>query len=452
MSKVLNQFHQLNEEPEDIDSVVRFYLESYLDTDDWTDKHLYIVHKIIHLSNNRDYQKPGVPLYSVALKEVIGSDYKDYIRDLQRKNVIELVDASWSTLYSGKCKRYALVYEEGDYTDYYPTNEKVVSNICNRRLNRNYDLYKTEEGKHLRNSSERAELHTTKESFLIKNRDDLNEKQKSFRLAHLRGFNESSSRLTITRTNNRILNKWTLLSSDSRKRIRIDGEETVEIDRPLSQPNILADRLGKENAPQFYEDVKNEVAYRKLGKLIGKSRDDAKPHFYEIAYSHPNAHRDLKEKARMLWPGLIETLDTKGGRQLAIEAQKMEAMSMATAIRRATKEDIPMIPVYDGVVVKKKHKERMLEIMQNAFDAVNFHINESEDSTEQVLAMIANKAKNELAKMAANGHNALTPTFNQLSGRENPICSIEQSRSDSITDRIRNHPYATLISTKPPPR
>lgn len=172
----------------------------------------------------------------------------------------------------------------------------------------------------------------------------------------------------------RMHTNFTILKKEIRQKyIKIDGEETKEIDISNSQPFFFAKLLKKEigiehfnqETMRFYELVKNGLLYDEIESKIDfvNNRDDSKMLMYKVLFGSNNESNKENKEFRNLFPSIFEyikeikSLD-KNYKEMSHTLQKLESRFIFDKVIRKIKSKYPHIKlftVHDSITYPKKY-------------------------------------------------------------------------------------------------
>lgn len=195
------------------------------------------------------------------------------------------------------------------------------------------------------------------------------------------GKNLKSIYYKRNKTNGRIDTNLTNLSSDLRQFI-VGYEDMVYLDLKNAQP-VLFNIILKEHLTNATEDLKKEINqyfeyttkgvwYEHLQELYSTTRKESKDLWMKIAYSKNKSYRDDKKIFKQAYPNIYKIISSykiKNHSDFAIKLQKIESDIFIDKIcRKLVEKEIIPFTIHDAVIVKKKHKEITLKIMESVFE------------------------------------------------------------------------------------
>ena len=186
---------------------------------------------------------------------------------------------------------------------------------------------------------------------------------------------------------------WVSLSSDDRKRLTINGEETIEIDRPASHINAMYDVItGAPYSDGYPYDliinnslvpkhiVKNLSSFMQGARSVAGTTISVGNHYKREANKHDASEQDklnYKEwhryKKRVNSSTLIKEFLKKHiavkdsylkGKQYGDMIQCWESDIVFEVVIELVKRNIPVLTVYDSFIVQKRHEELLKRLMK----------------------------------------------------------------------------------------
>jgi hypothetical protein len=186
---------------------------------------------------------------------------------------------------------------------------------------------------------------------------------------------------------------WVSLSSDDRKRIMINDEETIEIDRPASHINAMYEVImGEPYSGGYPYDllindslvpkhiVKNLSSFMQGAKSIAGTAISVGNHYKREANKQDASEQDKlnynewhRYKKRVNSSTLIKEFLKKHtdvrdsylrGKQYGDMIQCWEADIVFEVVIELINRDIPVLTVYDSFIVQKRHKELLKRLMK----------------------------------------------------------------------------------------
>ncbi len=157
--------------------------------------------------------------------------------------------------------------------------------------------------------------------------------------------------------------------------IKIDNEETVEVDMTCFHPNI---------AMTIYSDIDEDVeaiTHDKVAKYLGISRKEAK--IEHLSFFNKNIYQmresSVFEYYNQIHPKVLNRIMTdkimNGYKSTTRKLFTIEVETMRLAINLLRKENIKSLYIYDALRVKKSDAERVRELMNKALEmySINTH-------------------------------------------------------------------------------
>lgn len=158
----------------------------------------------------------------------------------------------------------------------------------------------------------------------------------------------------------RVVDSFTLMPSWIRELIKIDGENVVEVDFKALHPNLCMCLYGGES---------KYLTHKQVADYLGKSLNEVKIEHLSFFNKHPNEMEKsllfeyyLKNESEML-NRLISDKQKNGYKVSSRKFFKLEVEIMNEAIKRLNSEGIYLIYVYDALVCKISHRERVKQVM-----------------------------------------------------------------------------------------
>lgn len=192
--------------------------------------------------------------------------------------------------------------------------------------------------------------------------------------APTRIFNQRTGDRKPYRKGGRFYCDGTSLPKAVRKQIKIDGQETIELDYASLHPTMLAALQGKEWPIELYTKLANELGCeRKEAKIIFNSCLNRKSRSGQpkgISYRVKDVE-DALTNMGCSW--LIDYLFQDRG----LEFQYLDSKIAQLVIQKLTSEDIVVICLHDSFIVQQCHEELLRETMQEAWELVM-------DTSEQI--------------------------------------------------------------------
>lgn len=158
----------------------------------------------------------------------------------------------------------------------------------------------------------------------------------------------------------RVVDSFTLMPSWIRALIKIDGENVVEVDFKALHPNLCMRLYGGES---------KYLTHQQVADYLGKSLNEVKIEHLSFFNKHPNEMEKsllfeyyLKNESEML-NRLISDKQKNGYKISSRKFFKLEVEIMSETIKRLNSEGIYLIYVYDALVCKISHRERVKQVM-----------------------------------------------------------------------------------------
>ncbi len=353
-------------------------------------KAAYITHQIIYLSTFAPgyWEDDFVPLYSQALRKIVGGSYKKYIDELIGRGVIEK-GKLYSTTDNSSTK-YAIAEEyRGDFGLWTCKDEKLLSRLMEwkRSQQNSYLFWQNEPYKSVRKNLEKTEIDYLRAFDWIRKNDNLTGAQKDYYKAIVKRIKDGKNNVSVNDTNGRIQNPVAQMPKKLRSFLQVGGRrKLVESDVVNSQPFFFAALVQagrKRHSPPpspsslmyhtpFTTAAKNGRVYERLADEHGIDREEAKSITFRVLFSRPNQFKDMKSKFADAFPEAFDfAVDYKrkhGHNQLAIDAQQMESEVMLSTLEKLSDEGIWALPVFDAVITKPKHSDRAKKLFLDSFE------------------------------------------------------------------------------------
>jgi hypothetical protein len=190
----------------------------------------------------------------------------------------------------------------------------------------------------------------------------------------------------------RMFGPWANLKSEKRKRIIINGEPTIEIDRPASHLNAMYEVITGEPYQDGYpydliinnslapkHIVKNLSAFMQGAKSITGTAISVGNNYKRVANKHDateqdklNYHEWHSYKKRVNSSTMIKEFLKKHsavkesylrGKQYGDMIQCWEADIVFEIVLELVKRDIPVLTVYDSFIVQQRHEKILKKLM-----------------------------------------------------------------------------------------
>jgi hypothetical protein len=238
------------------------------------DNFVFILSKIFMIpARSTKYRTRLVPIYSKIIKSEIGDNYKKYLKWLTDNNF--LISDNWYCKKRAKSKCYG--YTEGYYKRNYESYKITKKSLIKRHMNW-YFKRNTNSGKELRENLKNLEfdyesaaldleIMRSKRQINKKDYEMLKYKYEEIRLSKIYGHRDNYGRFH---------SNYTQINKFSRKYIKADGEQLVEIDIQSCQVGLLYSLIYKllEDVKQNrYDDARrfgNDVVRRMSGDFRDK--------------------------------------------------------------------------------------------------------------------------------------------------------------------------------------
>ena len=186
---------------------------------------------------------------------------------------------------------------------------------------------------------------------------------------------------------------WVSLSGNDRKRITINGEETIEIDRPASHINAMYEVItGAPYSDGYPYDliinnslvpkhiVKNLSSFMQGAKSVAGTAISVGNHYKRESHKHDASEQDKlnygewhRYKKRINSSTLAKEFLKKHiavknsylrGKQYGDMIQCWEADIVFEVVIELVKREIPVLTVYDSFIVQKRHQELLKRLMK----------------------------------------------------------------------------------------
>ena len=190
----------------------------------------------------------------------------------------------------------------------------------------------------------------------------------------------------------RMSGAWVSLSSEERKRIIINGEPTIEIDRPASHLNAMYEVITGAPYPGGYpydliinnslvpkHIVKNLSAFMQGAKSATGAAISVGNNYKRVANKHNATEQDKLNydewhsyKKRVRSSVIIKEFLKKHsvvrdsylrGKQYGDMIQCWEADIVFEIVIKLVKRDIPVLTVYDSFIVQKQYEDILIKLM-----------------------------------------------------------------------------------------
>jgi hypothetical protein len=192
----------------------------------------------------------------------------------------------------------------------------------------------------------------------------------------------------------RVVGPGVSMSKEDRKRITINGDPTVELDRPVSHLNAMYSVItGKPCSLDYpYElIVNNKDVHRHIVKKLASFSQGAKTalgasksvgNSYKREAAKNNAKQEVKDEYKDWLKFIKKTSGTTihaalmdkhhpikdyylRGKQYGLKIQCWEADLVFEVVIKLTERGIPCLTVYDSFIVQKQHQHVLQDIMDN---------------------------------------------------------------------------------------
>jgi hypothetical protein len=171
---------------------------------------------------------------------------------------------------------------------------------------------------------------------------------------------------------NRVVDSFTLMPSWIRNQIKINGEETVEIDFKCLHPNIASTLYGGN-----IKNIKHEVVAKDLGIDIKTVKIEHLSFFNKeiwqmkqsILFDYYNKHEN--------WM-LSNIINDKHNNGYKVTTQKMFSLEtdiMTEVIKTLNSENIYVLYIYDALLVSKSSSVRVKEVMNQVIISKKIYTN-----------------------------------------------------------------------------
>jgi hypothetical protein len=180
----------------------------------------------------------------------------------------------------------------------------------------------------------------------------------------------------------RLVGPWAGIKKEERAKLCIDGEETAEIDMPSSALNILYRAAtgkpyqGEDAYELIIEGRKVDRDFVKLASNISQNtqrqkvidvlhgqiaKNAALSRFEELGISYTQLLEAFEEKHKALSPWLFKPIR-------GLQTQWAESELIFMVLEQLVREGIPVLSVYDSIIVRKGDKDRAEEILWSTAD------------------------------------------------------------------------------------
>lgn len=168
---------------------------------------------------------------------------------------------------------------------------------------------------------------------------------------------------------NRLHSIFSSLPKSLRRRVKVWGEDNVELDLTQSQPVILAQLLEDEMGENSFTSLikSGEDVYRFISP---EDRDRGKRALYftlfgkrtpkQIIKMFPDIAPTIK---KLKWGMVVGNPSNKKYSNLAYRLQQKESVLFREVWANLIKENISFIPIHDSVMVQSKYMDKTLRIM-----------------------------------------------------------------------------------------
>lgn len=181
------------------------------------------------------------------------------------------------------------------------------------------------------------------------------------------------------------------LSGDERSRLLLDGEEVVELDYPAMHPHLLYAWEGMQCPEGFYEMVAescgcsrfiaksvtlfalNAPSYSSLSSAVNldmanetkanESRAAPKPILYHELRKLGLRARDVTDAVEKAHPTIAKYLFSNSAGRLMLD----ESEIVTSALLKLMGMDIPALPVHDSLIVPKRHRNQVKQVMEDVY-------------------------------------------------------------------------------------
>lgn len=184
---------------------------------------------------------------------------------------------------------------------------------------------------------------------------------------------------------NRLHSIFSSLPKALRRRIKVWGEDNVELDLCQSQPVILAQILEDEMGDNSFTRLikSGEDVYRYISP---EDRDRGKKALYFTLFGRRTPKQiikmfpDIEDTIKNLkWKRVSGNPSKKKYSNLAYKLQQKESLLFRQVWTNLIKENISFIPVHDSIIVQSKYMDKALRIMNrtllNKLPKVDISIN-----------------------------------------------------------------------------
>lgn len=180
------------------------------------------------------------------------------------------------------------------------------------------------------------------------------------------------------------------MPSEVRDCLRIDGEETVELDFKCEHLNLLyakegIDMWNKMNDAYSINGIDNNYRFVVKVALLIMLNCQQSSNLFNVVYAHFNKDKEkwrrnmffekfIKEFNQGNFNEFIDKIKEKHSSiskyfcsKIGNKLQRQDSDIMAEILEKCLDNDIIALPVHDSVIVKKKDLEKVIEIMNEAF-------------------------------------------------------------------------------------
>lgn len=182
----------------------------------------------------------------------------------------------------------------------------------------------------------------------------------------------------------RVVGPWAHLSSDTRKTITINSEETVELDFPASTLNIIyrietgeqcphdepypvtihGTKVPKKYCKKLMNICMNVTGASSASRVFNKVlKDNERKKFNALGITTSEIHKAIRKKHERVFHHFFK------GADYGTWLQFIESELMFTILKRLTLEGIPCLTVYDSFIVKGSDEEYVKRLMREIADS-----------------------------------------------------------------------------------
>ncbi len=181
------------------------------------------------------------------------------------------------------------------------------------------------------------------------------------------------------------------LSGEERSRLLLDGEEVVELDYPAMHPHLLYAWEGGQCPEGFYDRVAdlcgcsrfvaksvtlfalNAPSYSSLSSAINldmanqaranEDRAAPKPILHDQLKRLKLKARDVTDAIEKVHPTIAKYLFSNSANRLMLA----ESEIVTSALLKLMEAGIPALPVHDSLIVSRRHRNRVRQVMEDAY-------------------------------------------------------------------------------------